>query len=127
MSRIAIFFAIGDGTRDRGEKSRGLVLKNKTVKVTKFFSTEKKIKVANIISADAWREEAARHNAGEKAIAGGLLFGVTGAVIGAATADNYKWYGEIVTAAEKITFRFNNATDVNTFTKWWEKVQKKRK
>lgn len=127
MSRIIVHIPIGDGTRDRGEDSKVLELKDKSVNILNGFFSKREIKTDTIISADAWREETAGSNAGGKALAGGLLFGVTGAVVGASMGNHYKWYGEIILPNERVFFRFDKEADTTAFIKWWEKVQKKRK
>lgn len=129
MSKFAAWLPVGDGTRDRGEEARGIEYSKKSVKITKGLKTVKEIPVADIISVDAWREESTATK-GQRAVggalAGGILFGAAGAMVGAAAASNYAWYGEIVTETETVKFRFNRDADTNGLIKWWDKTNSKR-
>ena len=128
MSKFAAWLPVGDGTRDRGEEPRGIEYDKKGIKIKKGFKTLKETPIDDIVSVDVYRQESAQK--GKKAlggaVVGGALFGAAGAAIGAATASAYDWYGEIVTATEKVAFRFQYEKDTKPFIKWWEKTQKKR-
>ena len=125
MSKFAAWLPVGDGTKDRGEEARAIKCGKKGIKIKKGFKTLLEIPLSEIVSVDAWREQSCTK--GKRvlggAVAGSLLFGAVGALVGAAAADPFDWHGEIVTRTGKVTFRFSYGADSRSFLQWWGKIK----
>ena len=127
--RIVGYTPIGDGSKDRGEKicvfefydkhfeeiqTNAFGLKKDTLQT--FYATD-------VIYVDCFRGSELRNESASGALAGGILFGLPGAIIGGILGTNQNsWYCKIATVDKMLFFRlYKNELDKDFILKWANK------
>lgn len=123
--RIPGYVPIGDGSQFRGEKNTDFYFAKEGIEIHEvgaFGITKNKefIHIDNIVEADCFRGTEIQNDSAATALAGGLLFGIPGAIIGGILGHNKKsWYCKFRTKDDRIIF-FRLALEQNYsyITKW---------
>ena len=127
--RIVGYTPIGDGSKDRGEEmcvfeffndsfeeieTNAFGLKKNTIQT--FHYTE-------IVYVDCFKGSELRNESASGALAGGILFGLPGAIIGGILGLNQNsWYCKIATVDKTLFFRlYKNELDKDFILKWANK------
>lgn len=123
-TRIAVYMAKGDGTRDRGEDGFGLYFGEDEITLQRGFTFVDGYFLRDVKSMDCYRSANPRGNEAANGAIGGLLVGgVAGAVVGGllGAGATTSWYLEIVMPNRTLTFRLMSETDKMKFEKWAKK------
>lgn len=119
---IAVYEAIGDGTRDRGENTFFLALaKDGAYKTTTKYKVLEEYPLSGIEYVDCYHSDRLQSgNVATGAAAGYILGGVGGAVVGGLLNSGAKqsWVCEISYQGQLILFRLNSDRDRNVLIKW---------
>lgn len=130
MKRIVGYVPNGDGSKDRGETMTVYEFYNDKIEEveTNAFgikkSTKKSVDIADIYYIDCYKGSELRNESASGAVAGGLLFGLPGAIIGGLLGANQNsWYCKIQTTSSIWFFRLNSDLDQTFIKKWSDKVK----
>lgn len=123
---IAIYEAIGDGTKDRGEKIYFLALaKDRISKTTQTYKVLESYPLSDVMSVDCYHSDKLQQGNVAGGAAAGLLFGgIAGAVVGGLVNAGAKqsWVCEIELKDRTLFYRLNSDTDKAKFVKWADKL-----
>jgi len=122
--RVAVYVPIGDGTRDRGEKTYDLYFDDDEITMQTGFKVLETIPLSAVKSIDCYRAANPRgSDAASGAVTGLLLGGVGGAIVGGlvGSANKGSWYIEIVTEEKTMTYRIVLENHKMVFDKWAKK------
>lgn len=123
-TRIPVWVANGDGTRDRGEKTFDLYFGDDEITLQKGFSVVDGFFLRDVKSMDCYRSANPRGNEAANGTIGGLLVGgVAGAVVGGllGASETMSWYIEIVLPNRTLTYRIFSETYKPRYDKWAKK------
>lgn len=123
--RIPGYVPIGDGTQFRGEKNTDFYFSKEGIEIREvgafgIAKSKEFISVNDIVEADCFRGSEIQNDSAANALAGGLLFGVPGAIIGGILGQNKKsWYCKFRLNDDRVIF-FRLALEQNQsyITKW---------
>jgi len=119
---IAVYEAIGDGSRDRGENTYLLALaKDGAYKTTPKYKVLEEYPLSGIEYVDCYHSDKLQQgNVASGAAAGLILGGVGGAVVGGLlnSGARQSWVCEISCGGRIILFRLNSDRDRNVLVKW---------
>ena len=124
--RVVGYVPIGDGTKDRGEELCAFEFFDKYFEEieTNYFGFRKRalktILASDILYIDCYKGSDLRNEAATGALAGGILFGLPGAIIGGILGQNQNsWYCKVVLPDSTMFFRlYKNEWDRDFILKW---------
>ena len=123
---IAVYEAIGDGSKDRGEKLYSLALaKDSISKTTQTFKVLERYPLSDVVSVDCYHSDKLQEgNVAGGAAAGLLVGGIAGAVVGGLLNAGAKqsWVIEITLKDRTLFYRLNTDNDKAKFVKWADKL-----
>ncbi len=121
---ISVFEPLGDGTKDRGEKQYCLVCSDEGIRKAKGVGshiTVENFPLSHIARVDCFRGDELQNNMASGALAGLILGGVRGAVVGGMlmSGSSKEWWVEIELKDQTLHyFRLYHSSDSETFIKW---------
>lgn len=127
--RIVGYTPIGDGSKDRGEEMCVFEFFNDSFEEieTNAFglkkSTIQTFHCTDVVYVDCFKGSELRNESVSGALAGGILFGLPGAIIGGILGLNQNsWYCKIATVGKMLFFRlYKNELDKDFILKWANK------
>lgn len=123
-TRLAVYMAKGDGTRDRGEDGFGLYFGEDEITLQRGFTFVDGFFLRDVKSMDCYRAANPKGNdlaegAGFGLLVGGVAGAVVGGLLGAGKTTN--WYLEIELPKRTMTFRLDSDYDKLKYEKWAKK------